>query len=156
MKKVREIMNKNVICFTPENTVFEVAKVLYENNISGAPVVENEKVVGIISESDIVKFISTKLGIESSHKIPSLGILIFEILKIGKDYLKMKKEMKTISEVKIKNLMSKKIISIDPEASLFDAANLMEKHDVNRLPVIENERLIGIVTRADLIKALIE
>jgi CBS domain-containing protein len=155
MKKVRDVMSTNVIYFSPENTIFEVAKVLSEKNISGAPVVEKEKVVGIVSTSDIVKFLKTKLKIGSVHEMPSLSLLFLDLVKTGKDFVELKKEVKKIENVKIKNIMSKKVVSIHPEASIFDAAELMDKHDVNRLPVIENEKLVGIIARADIIKAII-
>jgi CBS domain-containing protein len=148
MKKVRDVMSTNVIYFSPENTIFEVAKVLSEKNISGAPVVEKEKVVGIVSTSDIVKFLKTKLKIGSVHEMPSLSLLFLDLVKTGKDFVELKKEVKKIENVKIKNIMSKKVVSIHPEASIFDAAELMDKHDVNRLPVIENEKLVGIIAGA--------
>ncbi|MEM5829561.1 MAG: CBS domain-containing protein [Candidatus Aenigmatarchaeota archaeon] len=148
-------MNTKVICFDSEQTIFEVAKVLSEKNISGAPVLENDKIVGIVSTSDIVKFLKTELKIGPAYELPFLGLLFLDLVKTGKDYIKLKKEIKKISNIKVKNIMSKKVISIDPEASVFDAANLMEKHDVNRLPVVENGKLVGIVARADVIKAII-
>jgi len=156
MKKVRDIMNLDVLCFSPDDTVFNVAKVLSEKNISGAPVVEDEKVVGVISMSDIVKFMRTRLNIGSAHDLPSLSLLLLDIIKTGKDYVDLKKEIQSISDVKIGSMMSKRVVSIDPEASIFDASNLIENNDVNRLPVIENGKLVGIVARADLIKALVE
>ena len=156
MKKVRDIMNIDVLCFSPDDTVFKVARSLSEKNISGAPVVEKEKVVGVVSMSDIVRFMRTKLKIGSSHDLPSLSLLVLDIMKTGKDYLDLKKEVQLISNVKIKDMMSKRIVSIDPEASIFDAANLIESHDVNRLPVIEDGKLVGIVARADIIRALLD
>ena len=155
MKKVRDVMNKNVVCFSPDQTVFEVAKVLSEKNISGAPVVEKEKVVGIISTSDIVRFLKIKLKIGSAHEMPSLSLLFIDLFKTGKDYVELKKEVQRLSNVKIKGIMCKKVVSISPEASIFDAAELMDEHDVNRLPVIENGKLVGILARADIIKAII-
>ncbi|MEM5772834.1 MAG: CBS domain-containing protein [Candidatus Aenigmatarchaeota archaeon] len=155
MKNVRDVMNTNIICFSPENSVFEVAKVLSEKNISGAPVVDGEKVVGIISTSDIVRFLKTKLKIGSAHDMPSLWLFFLDIVKTSKDFVELKKEVKRLSNVKIKGIMCKKVISISPEASIFDAAELMDKHDVNRLPVIENGKLVGIVARADIIKAIL-
>ncbi|MEM5867325.1 MAG: CBS domain-containing protein [Candidatus Aenigmatarchaeota archaeon] len=155
MKKVRDVMNTNVIWFKPEDNVFEVAKVLSEKNISGAPVVEKGKVVGIISVSDIVRFLKMKLKIGSVHEMPSLSLLFLDLIKTGKDFIELKKEIKKISDVKIKSMMSRKVVCIDPEASIFDAANLMDKHDVNRLPVVENGKLVGIIARADIIRAIL-
>ena len=62
MKKVENFMNKRVVFFSPEDSIFDVAKIFSKRSISGAPVVRNKKVIGVISESDIVKFMSLKLG----------------------------------------------------------------------------------------------
>jgi CBS domain-containing protein len=102
-----------------------------------------------------VKFLKTRLKIGSVHELPSLSLLFLDLVKTGKDFVELKKDIKKIENVKIKNIMSKKVVSIHPEASIFDAAELMDKHDVNRLPVIENGKLVGIVARADIIKAIV-
>ena len=156
MKKVRDFMNKDVICFPPEASVFEVAKVFSEKGISGAPVVKEGKVIGIISVSDIVKFIALKLTEVKLTELPSLSLLLLELVKSSKDYFTFKKELEKISKVEIRHMMSKKVISIHPDASLLEAACIMEENDVNRLPVIENGKLVGIIARADLIKALVQ
>lgn len=156
MKKVRDVMNPDVLYFSPDDTVFNATKVLLDRNISGAPVVENEKVIGVISMSDIIRFMRTKLKIGKAPRLPSLSLLVLDVIRTGRDYVGMKKEIRLISSIKIKSMMSKKIVSIGPEASIFDAANLIEKKDVGRLPVIENGKLIGIIARADLIKTLLE
>jgi len=96
-----------------------------------------------------------KLKIGSVHEMPSLSLLFLDLIKTGKDFIELKKEIKKISDVKIKSMMSRKVVCIDPEASIFDAANLMDKHDVNRLPVVENGKLVGIIARADIIRAIL-
>ncbi|MDI6799039.1 MAG: CBS domain-containing protein [Candidatus Aenigmarchaeota archaeon] len=156
MKKVRDFMSHDVVYFSPRASVFEVAKVFSQKDISGAPVVENDKVVGIISISDIVRFMSMKLAKANIAQIPSLSLLLLNFVKSGKDFLLFKKEIERISKTEIRNMMSKKIISIHPDASLLEAACIMEKNDVNRLPVLENDKLVGIIARADLVKALVE
>ena len=152
MKKVREFMNPDVIYFKPEDSIFEVAKVFSKKDISGAPVVKDKRVVGVISESDIVKFMSFKLG-RPSPPLTSLSLLIISFIK---DNIGIKSQLKKISKIKIRDFMSKEVIFIHSEASLLETAYLMEKNDVNRLPVIDNGRLVGIIARTDLIKALIE
>ena len=152
MKKVKDFMNSEVVYFKPDDSIFKVAKVFSEKNISGAPVVEKGKVAGVISECDIVKFMSSRLGGKRSV-LPSLSLLIFSFIK---DNVELKSEVNKISKIKIKDFMSRKVISINSEASLLEAASVMEKNDINRLPVIDEGKLVGIVTRADLIKALIE
>lgn len=158
MKKVKDLMEVNVICVKPDDSIFEVAKIFEEKNITGAPVVDGEKVVGVISVSDIVRFMSLNLSEKEifSHDPDSLSLLFLNMIKIGKDYMNFKKEVERISKTQVRDLMSEHIASVTTEMTLFEVAALMEKYDVNRLPVIENEKLIGIITKSDLLKALID
>jgi CBS domain-containing protein len=152
--KVKDIMSKRVIYFKPEDSIFRVAKVFSRKRISGAPVIEKGKVIGVISETDLIKLISLKLPkVEPTHEPHMLSLLILSFLR---NTLAFKKELKKISKIKVKDFMSQAIISISPEANLLEAAEIMEKYDVHRLPVIKNGKLVGIVSRADLIKALID
>ena len=66
------------------------------------------------------------------------------------------KELKKITRIKIRDVMTKTVITIKPNATLVEIANIIEKNDVNRLPVVNDKgKLIGIVTRADVIKGLV-
>jgi CBS domain-containing protein len=149
--KVKEIMKKKVIYFSPSDSIFKVAKIFSQKNISGAPVVENGKVVGVISETDIIKFIRMKFP--SSIATPQLSLLILNFLK---NTFGFREEVKKVSKLRVKDLMSKKVVSISPKASILEAAEKMEKFDVQRLPVIEKGKLVGIISRADLVKTLIK
>jgi CBS domain-containing protein len=148
--KVKEIMKRKVIHFSPNDSIFKVAKIFSQKNISGAPVVEKGKVVGIISETDIIKFIRMKFP--SSIAAPQLSLLILNFLK---NTFGFREEVKKVSKLRVKDLMSKKVVSISPKASILEAAEKMEKFDVQRLPVIEKGKLVGIISRADLVKTLI-
>ncbi|OYT42813.1 MAG: CBS domain-containing protein [Candidatus Aenigmarchaeota archaeon ex4484_224] len=155
MKKVRDFMTRNVITCSPEDTIFDVAKKLSENAISGMPVVDKGKLVGIISVSDIVKFMKNEIKNEDlipeePHSIP------FILMKMIQNELKIKKELEKISKIKVKHVMSKKVITISPDASLADAAELLVKKRITRVPVIENGKIVGILTKSDLVKALVE
>jgi len=157
MRKVRDVMCCDVLFVRPNNSVFDVAKVFSRNNISGAPVIEKGRVIGIISISDIVKFMGIKLvdGNVVGTELQSLSMIFLNLVKMGKDFVDFKKDLERISKTEIKHMMSKDVVYIDPDAELFEAANMMEKNDVNRLPVIANGKLVGIIARADLIKALV-
>jgi CBS domain-containing protein len=144
-------MKKKVIYFSPNDSIFKVAKIFSQRNISGAPVVENGKVVGVISETDIIKFIRMKFP--SSIATPQLSLLILNFLK---NTFGFREEVKKVSKLRVKDLMSKKVVSISPKASILEAAEKMEKFDVQRLPVIEKGKLVGIISRADLVKTLIK
>ncbi len=152
MKKVQDFMNRKVIYFSPNDSIFSVAKVFCDKNISGAPVVDKDKVIGVISESDILKFMNMRIGKRQRLCYLSTAFMLFSLIK---DYSKVKEDLERISKTKVKDVMSKKAIFIEPEADLFDAVNMMDKNEINRLPVIKDKKLVGIIARADLLKALV-
>ena len=148
MLKVKDIMNKDVITVNPESSVEETAKILSNNDISGLPVVEDGKLVGIVSESDLI--IKDK-NLHFPDYINVLGGIIYL-----ESYKKFKEEFKKFIAVKVKDLMSEDVITITPDATIKEAATIMSEKEVNRLPVVEDEKLIGIVTREDILKNLAE
>lgn len=158
MKKVKDFMNKCVFFVKPNHSIFDVAKVFSKNNISGAPVVDKGKIVGMVSISDMVRFMSINLsdGEVIPHDPQSMTMLFLNLVKMGKHFMDFKQDLERISKTEIKHMMKKELIAINMNANLFEAACMMEKYDVNRLPVIDNGKLVGIIARADLIKALIE
>ena len=155
MKIVKEFMNKKVVCLSPDNTIFEAAKILSEANVAGAPVVKKDKIVGIISISDMIRFIDVKLGKLPKIDTPGLSTLLLALIQMQKVRTDFKKELKKITSTKIEDVMTKNVISVSPEQTIIDIAELMEKHDINRLPVVDEGKIVGIVARADIIKSLI-
>ena len=111
----KEIMTRDIITVAPELTVRKLAMTLVKNQISGAPVAgKNGKLVGIVSEADIVA-------------------------KKGKD---------------VKAIMSKKVISVAEDTPVEEIAQLMTKHKIKRLPVMDGGKVVGIVSRADIVNAI--
>ena len=155
MRTVREFMNKDVIYLSAEDTIYDAAKLLSQLNVAGAPVIEKEKIVGIISISDIIKFIDIKLGVLPKINTPGLSSLLLALVQMQKIHMDFKKELEKIKKFKVKEVMSKNVVAISPKMTLLEVAEIMEKYDFNRFPVVENGKLVGIVARADLIKALI-
>lgn len=155
MKPVRDLMRVNVICCKPDDSIFDVAKIFSEYNISGAPVVEDERVIGVISLTDIIKFMKTKLPKSKLYSPETQSLYLF-IANLLKEQIGFRAELKRISETKVRDLMSTDIIQIRPDNSILEAATVMEKHDIDRLPVVDEGKLVGIISRVDLVKALIE
>jgi len=165
MKKVKDFMTRKVVKIKPDDSIFRAAKVFSENKISGAPVVKKGQIIGMVSESDIVKFMSLRLSnaLDLPKKLAqtSLSLLMLDFMRAGKDHLGFKKELQRISKTKIKDIMTPAVVFAEPDTNLFDAAAIMDKHDVNRLPVVDGKgktkrKLVGIIARADLVKALCE
>lgn len=156
MKTVKEFMNKDVVFLSPDNTIFEAAKLLAQLDIAGAPVVEKDKIVGIISISDIIKFIDIKMGKLPKIDTPGLSNFLLALMQMKKLRSDFQKELDKITKFSVKEVMTKNVITVSPSSSLIEAAELMEKYNVNRLPVVSDGKLVGIVARADLIRALID
>jgi len=150
--KVKDVMNPNVIFCKPDNTVREAAKILNENNISGAPILEGEKLVGIISEADLLRLLI----------VPKKGDLWlpspFEVIEIPiRELISWEETKRMLSDVgstKLEEIMTKDVHTISSKASIEEASEHMIRHRINRLPVTEYNRVVGIVTRGDIIKGL--
>jgi len=151
-------MTRDLVTVDQEDSIFDVAEICKQRSISGVPVLNSGKLVGVVSVSDIIRFMTFKLRQENIiARDPDLeSLLIFAMLKMGTNIFNFKKELARISRTKVKDVMSKKLVTISPEQGLFDAANLMQKKSVNRLLVVENENLIGIIARQDLIRELVK
>src|SRR5664279_5333242 len=148
--KIKDVMNPNVVFCKPDDTVREIAKILKENDISGVPVIEGEELVGIVSEGDLLKLLI----------IPEKGELWlpspFEVIEVPiREYLGWEDTKKILSDVgstKIEEIMTRDVHTISSEASVEEASEHMVRHRINRLPVIEDDRVVGIVTRGDIIQ----
>ncbi|MCO1603290.1 CBS domain-containing protein [Desulfosporosinus nitroreducens] len=146
--KVMDVMQTNVITIQMDLEIKEIAKILYDNKISGAPVVDSAgNLVGIVSEGDL-------LHKEKNPQIPGVfGILGALIYYRGvKQY---ESDLKKLIAVQASEIMTPNVVKISKEASIEEAASLMVSKKIKRLPVVENGKIIGIVTRMDIIKTLI-
>ncbi len=148
--KVKELMTTNVITFKPRDKLRHVAERLRANRISGAPVIdEQRRVIGVISEADIMKLTATVPfpDIDPLNPFP-----VFSLSAYMKRVKKIPEEIDTLFEGDVQDVMSKKPVTISPEDSVSDAARIMHKNDFNRIPVVDVEgRLVGLIARDDII-----
>jgi CBS domain-containing protein len=151
--KVRDIMNVKPVTVQAEAPVSEAALLLRENKISGMPVLDGEKLVGVVSESDLLRLLSVDEE-EGGLWLPSP----FEVFEIPfRDLVKWERMHANLEEIpnkKVGNIMSLNLHDVGPDDSVEEAASIMTRHRINRLPVVENGRLVGIVTRGDIISGL--
>lgn len=135
--KVETIMTHDVASVTPETPLKVVASTLLGFGISGVPVCDRAgHVVGVVSESDVL---FKELGPEPH------GRALFPQLE-----RKSKEGARTAGEA-----MTSPAVVIDPKSAVWEAARKMLEHHVNRLPVVDDGRLVGIVTRSDLVRAFV-
>jgi CBS domain-containing protein len=157
MIKIKDAMEKNVIKFKTEDKIVDVAQTLREKKISGAPVVdEDNKVIGIVSEGDIMRLLEVHSP-EINLILPSPLDWIELPLRMKHEYDEIAAGLKKAASVMIGEIMTKKVVTITMGASISDAAEIMDSHDINRLPVVDDEgKLMGILTRGDIIGAMVK
>lgn len=151
--KVRDAMNKNVIVCKPDDPISTLVEKFRKNHISGMPVVDNEEVVGMVSETDLLKLFKSPEFPEDMFLPSPLEIIEIPIRSVMR-FEEFKKALKDIHMKPVRDIMKKKIYSISPDSTLEDASSRMVKYRVNRLPVIENGKLAGIIVRSDIIRGL--
>jgi CBS domain-containing protein len=142
--KASDVMNRNVITVGQHAGVEEAIRLLGENDISALPVIdETGTVVGILSEADLVH--RSEIGTDTKHRWWIEAIT--PAAALAEEFTKSHAR-------KVDELMSRNVISASEDTSLADIASLLEKHRIKRVPIIENGKLVGIVSRANLVQAL--
>lgn len=152
MLKVKEVMTKGVLTVSPETSVKDAAALLAEKSISGLPVMEGERLVGIFSEADVLRSLkTTKKDLRLIYpSVSSLGIAFQEEVT-QREILEAYEE---IGKMPVKEVMSKAVVFVSPEITLNEAIVKMVQKGINRLPVMDKNALVGIITRADVIRGL--
>jgi len=143
--KAAEVMATSVISVRLDTPVTEIAEVLLANRISAVPVVNDKDVlVGIVSEGDLIRRVEA--GTER-HRSWWLELLT------GKETLAHEFVMSHARAAA--DVMTRPVVSVTPDTPLADIASLLEKHRIKRVPVAVNGKIVGIVSRANLIQALV-
>jgi CBS domain-containing protein len=153
---VKEVMTTEVVTLNGFMSIREAAEVLAARNISGAPVVDNEdKLIGVLTESDIL--LSVKNAADEVHMVfPSIHTMgvMFELSKGETEIMKAFEEQ---ANTVVMDVMTRNVITCRPDTALNEVASLLVEKRINRIPVIDDDdRVVGIVTRGDIVKAFSE
>ena len=143
----RDIMTSSVVTVSPDTTVADIVRLLLERDLSGVPVVDpSKRVVGIVTDIDLVE------RHMKVHLPTYLGIL-GTVLPIGTH--RTDEEMRHILAVSASDLMTKEVVTIEPGATIDEVATLMVDRGVNPVPVVEAGELVGIISRADILRVVL-
>jgi CBS domain-containing protein len=146
--KIRDVMTRDVVTITPNVGIQEIYRLFCKKGFGGLPVVTKEgRVVGMVTKNELLAVI-----------LPDYFGMIENFLFID-DFGALDKELDSLPELNLflaEDLMVRNVITIDANASLLKAPVLMHKHNIKHLPVTEEGRLVGIITRSDILKALLE
>jgi CBS-domain-containing membrane protein len=142
--KASDIMVTDVITVKPESDVPEVATLLLTNHISAVPVVDDGgMLVGMISEGDLIR----RDEAETRHDRPWWLKLL-----MGRELLAA--EFVREHSHRVADLMTREVVSAEPDTPVAEIASLLERHRIKRVPIVQNGKVVGIVSRANLIQAL--
>lgn len=142
--KASDVMVTDVITVKPDSNVQDVAEILLTNRISAVPVVDDGgKILGIVSEGDLLR--RGEAGTEHERAWWLKMLMGREIL--AAEYVREYSR-------KVSDVMTRGIFSAQPDTSLADIATLLERHRIKRVPIVKDGKLVGIVSRANLIQAL--
>ena len=143
--QAQDIMTRDVVTVEPSTPVHQIATLMTGRRISGMPVVSaSGAVVGIVSESDLMHRIETGTQRESKWWLS----LFSDPDQMARDYAKTR-------GLKAEDVMSRNVVSVEFDTPLRKVAEMLDSNRVKRLPVMQGDRLVGLITRSDLVKALL-
>jgi CBS domain-containing protein len=142
--KAGDIMSREVISIGPDEPVREIARLMLARRISGVPVVDPERrVLGVVSEGDLIR----RPELETDQVRGGWLSLFVSEDERARDFIRS-------HGLKASEVMTRPALCVTPDAPLAEVVRLLERHRIKRLPVTENGRLVGLLTRADLLRAL--
>jgi CBS domain-containing protein len=142
--QVSDVMTVEVVSVAPDTPVDAIARLMVERRISGVPVVDRAgRVVGMVSEGDLIRRSETDTGRQRSWWLQ----LLSPNSELAEEYVKSHGR-------RAEHVMSRNVVTVSETASLRDVADLLERYAIKRVPVLRGGKLVGIVSRANLLQAL--
>lgn len=146
---VEDVMTVPVQTARPEESLLAAARTMRSHHVSGLPVIDPDgSVVGVLSERDIVEALDRQVGVGHARGILDMLLAAYEPKR--QDVLS--RSVAGLLNGRVRDAMSHPVLSVEADAPLVEAWHLLRQHSVNRLPVVRNDRLVGILTRQDLLR----
>ena len=147
MLKVKDIMTRDVVTVSPETEILQAAKILLENHINGVPVVDADgNLVGILCQSDLV-------AQQKKIPTPSLFTLLDGFIPLT-SLKRIEKEVRKIAATRVTHAMTPDPLTVQPDATVEEVATLMVNKNFHTIPVMEEDKLVGIVGKEDILRTL--
>jgi CBS domain-containing protein len=147
MLRAKDIMTTRVITVAPETGISEVAKTLLEKRINGVPVVDADgRLVGIVCQSDLI-------AQQKAFPLPSVFNLLDSFIPLRSG--KFEREVQKMAAATAADAMTPDPVTVHPETGVEDVATLMVNRNFHTLPVVDEEKLVGIIGKEDLLRTLL-
>lgn len=147
MLTARDIMTKEVVTVTMDTSIRELAGIITTHRIGSIPVVDSKgNLVGIVTESDLIEQ-------DKSFHIPTV-ISLFDWVIYLESEKKFERELKRMTARTVGDICAREVVTVTPETPVSEIADIMSGRKIHALPVVEEGKLVGIVSRIDLIRSM--
>jgi len=144
--QARDVMTQPVITVSPDTSIWEAIRVMLQHKISGLPVIDQSgALAGVITEGDFLRRAETG----TVRRRPRWIEFLIGPGKLAREYVHA-------SGRRVEEVMTTEVYSVSEDTPLDEVASLMERHRIKRLPVVRGQRVVGIITRANLLRALVK
>jgi CBS domain-containing protein len=147
----RDIMVTNVFSVTPCMSLVDMDNAFLQRSISGAPVVDNGKLRGVVSRADISRKLSETVQSAPATEAPR-GSLMDLMTAASRN---VKPAFERVRELCVGDIMVEKVVTVTPDTSVRTVGSLMVERKIHRVMVVENDALVGLISTLDLVKALL-
>lgn len=148
MLNASDIMTTEVITVKKDTSLQDLARILYDNHINGVPVVDDEdRLIGIICESDLIRK-------DKKLHIPTV-VSVFDAVFYLESPRKLEKEIERINATHVEDLYTKDVLTIDEKTEIDEIATIMTQKKIYTIPVVDGDRVVGIIGKSDLIRTLV-
>ncbi len=131
--KVDDVYTRNAVVVGPDTSTPEARQLMAEHDVRRLPVVEDGKLVGIVTQTDLLK----------AAPSPATSLSIWEL-----NYL--------LDKIKVAELMTREVVTTTPDTELQTVAKIMAERKIGGMPVVEGDRVVGIITESDVFRALVK
>lgn len=145
--RAKDIMTPDPVTVSPDAGVTEAAKLMVERRIGALPVLEGGRLIGIVTEGDLI-LQDVKL------QFPTYLQLLDGFILYPPAQTRFEQELRKAVAATVRDVMTPDPVTVAPDATLEDVATLLAEKDVSRLPVVDGDRLVGIVSKHDVVRAI--
>ena len=143
----RDIMTPDPVTVGPDETVTDAAHLMSERHVGSLPVVDDGRMVGFVTEGDLI------MQDVKVHFPTYLSLLGGYIFAPGADD-RFEAALRKAVAATVRDVMTREPLTVTPEALVTDVATLMVERDVARIPVVEGDRVVGVVSKSDIVRSL--
>lgn len=148
LNTARDIMTPDPVTIDRGQPVTEAARIMVDRHIGGLPVVENGVLVGLVTEGDLI------MG-DIKLEFPTYIHLLDGFIMYPPSVVRFEHELRKAVAATVSEVMTKDPVTVQADASVEDVATLLVEREVSRVPVLDGDRLVGIITKADIVRSMV-